>query len=265
MIAPTYYGNNYQPAQSVLRSDPNFSRSHYLRGPVSHELDETLRQKRFHQSTLAVQESQIKQAEERTLYNSRQLEKHLDWHREEDLASYYKPSNRFYANPWLAPWVFPDGTPCFYCRGAGFRADIGLPGLPCRGCGNENYLKPSRLIDAQCVECNGDGVWKETYCTKCGGKGLGPAYLPFKCPAQCGARTRTNWEIELHCAIAHGPRLAPRPPTAAAPSPAAALATAPLNQPFVLPFGKKWFPKEFPKDYSYRENTRHRRQYPVKL
>eukprot|EP00994_Dinema_validum_P001373 NODE_1275_length_1028_cov_418.735444_g977_i0.p3 GENE.NODE_1275_length_1028_cov_418.735444_g977_i0~~NODE_1275_length_1028_cov_418.735444_g977_i0.p3 ORF type:complete len:118 (-),score=16.48 NODE_1275_length_1028_cov_418.735444_g977_i0:217-570(-) len=101
--------------------------------------------------------------------------------------------------------------------------------LPCRGCQSNEYYKPSKNSCPYCTECQGEGVWKESFCVKCGGKGLGAFYLPFACPKfGCGVRARTNWEIELHMALKHMKK--PKNPQH----------NVMVTRPFMLPLGKKW-------------------------
>eukprot|EP00996_Jenningsia_fusiforme_P001257 NODE_2150_length_1278_cov_95.594793_g1868_i1.p1 GENE.NODE_2150_length_1278_cov_95.594793_g1868_i1~~NODE_2150_length_1278_cov_95.594793_g1868_i1.p1 ORF type:complete len:281 (+),score=43.27 NODE_2150_length_1278_cov_95.594793_g1868_i1:77-844(+) len=196
---------------------------------------------------------------------SRHYEKWADWDREQQLLAYYRPQGKEMSSV-LSPWVFPDGTACFYCRGVGHRGEIGFPDLPCRGCQSETFLKPNQsTFGLHCTECAGTGVWKHSPCRKCGGKRIGSPYLPFACPKKtCGSRTRTNWEMELHQSLVHGKK-APAKPTwrtgAEEAVPAARLGRTPKSshgrpmtqgtqtkrvstRPFLLPFGEKWYPNE---------------------
>lgn len=163
------------------------------------------------------------------LIDARRQERWLDQPRETQLQQYYQPSESMHHNPWLAPWVFPDGFHCFYCRGQGNRGDIGLPHLPCRGCQSNQYYKPSKNAIPYCTECSGEGIWKDSFCLKCGGKGLGSFYLPYACPKfGCGVRARTNWEIELHFSTKHLPKA--RNPEH----------HVMVTQPFLVPVGHNW-------------------------
>jgi hypothetical protein len=161
--------------------------------------------------------------------STRRQERVLDYPRELQLKEYYTASDNLHHNPWLAPWSFPDGARCFYCRGQGNRGDIGFPQLPCRGCQTNQWYKPSKNALPHCTECSGEGIWKESFCMKCGGKGVGSFYLPYACPKMtCGVRARTNWEIELHHSMEHlGKPVMPSH-------------SVMVTQPFLLPVGKKW-------------------------
>eukprot|EP00995_Heteronema_vittatum_P004455 NODE_1693_length_908_cov_600.741560_g189_i1.p2 GENE.NODE_1693_length_908_cov_600.741560_g189_i1~~NODE_1693_length_908_cov_600.741560_g189_i1.p2 ORF type:complete len:260 (+),score=105.62 NODE_1693_length_908_cov_600.741560_g189_i1:52-780(+) len=160
---------------------------------------------------------------------ARKYERWLDHPREKNLAEYYKPNKSLSNNPWLAPWTFPDGAPCFFCAGSGHRADIGMDHLSCRGCQSNKFYKPSKSAAPYCTECRGQGVWKQSYCISCGGKGLGHFYLPFACPKPtCKARARTNWEIELHRVHKHATKVS---------NPDQHRLT---TQPFLMPVGRRW-------------------------
>eukprot|EP01001_Neometanema_parovale_P009528 NODE_5767_length_911_cov_191.161168_g5542_i0.p1 GENE.NODE_5767_length_911_cov_191.161168_g5542_i0~~NODE_5767_length_911_cov_191.161168_g5542_i0.p1 ORF type:complete len:216 (+),score=50.89 NODE_5767_length_911_cov_191.161168_g5542_i0:60-707(+) len=160
---------------------------------------------------------------------ARKQETWADYPRVAQLKEYYTANDKLDHNPWLAPWVFPDGAACFFCGSQGNRGDINMAHLPCRGCQSNKYYKPSKNAAPQCTECMGQGIWKEKFCVKCGGKGLGSFYLPFACAkGSCGARARTNWEMELHNAAFHTGK--PKNPEH----------SAQVTSPFLVPVGKKW-------------------------